>query len=360
MNTIAIPPTATQENNSPLEQNEHSPQVLPAEVLYDRSWANNTAAPIQQVEPVVGLTPQEQCRKEEDPDMTLTELLGFTPCEEHITTPLQTWDGLFVNEPSRFLSLAQEAKKLARKLKEEEEASQWSGIPIEKLLNNLFTEQLNYIQALQQIAPLHSTREHLPQDIIRILERLGKVETTPFDKPYYLAQNCMDHYYTKVIQTFVKIIKRNASNRQIVLVNMARALKYLEAYGQRQSELFTVLEKYHQVPDSLEDLKTSFHFLKEVISRNVENLQQVINVQQTYTTNMYDHVNVILSRITKLEDDIQKFTEKFTMEQDTVQIDAPDFNPDIDRPDTQWVHHNTTVVSVHELFTSPKPESIDA
>ena len=167
----------------------------------------------------------------------------------------------------------QEVKKLAKKLKEEETASQWSGIPIEKLLNDSFTEQLHYIQALQQIAPRHSTREHLPQDIIRILERLGKVETTPFDKLYYLAQNCADSYNTKVIQTFVKIIKRNASDRQITLVNTARALKYLEAYGQRQSKLFTVLEKYHQVPDGLEDLKSQFHFLKEATSRNVENLQ---------------------------------------------------------------------------------------
>ena len=65
---------------------------------------------------------------------------------------------------------------MTKKLKEEEEASQWSGIPIEKLLNQSFTEQLNYIQALQQIATLHSAREHLPQDIIRTLERLGKVE----------------------------------------------------------------------------------------------------------------------------------------------------------------------------------------
>ena len=113
---------------------------------------------------------------------------GLTLCEGHITTPLQTLDGLYVNQPSRFLSLAQEAKKLAKKLNEEEEASPWSGIPIEKILNESFTEQLNYIQALQQIAPLHSTREHLPQDIIGILERLGKVETTPFDKLYYLAK----------------------------------------------------------------------------------------------------------------------------------------------------------------------------
>ena len=87
------------------------------------------------MEPVVGLTLQEQCRKEEDPELTLIELLGLTPCEEHITTPLQTLDGLYVNQPSRFLSLVQEAKKLAKQLKEEEEDSQWSGIPVEKLLN---------------------------------------------------------------------------------------------------------------------------------------------------------------------------------------------------------------------------------
>ena len=54
---------------------------------------------------------------------------------------------------------------------------------------------------------------------------------------------------------------------------MARALKYLEAYGQRQSQLVTVLEKYHQVPDGLEDLKSQFNFLKEGTSRNVQNLQ---------------------------------------------------------------------------------------
>ena len=138
---------------------------MPAEALYDRSQSSNTVVPIQPVEPVVGLTPEEQCKKEEDLDLTLIELLGLTPCEGHITTPLQTLDGLYVNQLSRFLPLAQEAKKL----KEEEEASQWSGIPIKKLLNETFTEQLNYIQALQQITPLHSTRELLPQYVIRIL-----------------------------------------------------------------------------------------------------------------------------------------------------------------------------------------------
>ena len=57
-------------------------------------------------------------------------------------TPLQTLDGLYVNQPSQFLPLASRAKKLAQKLKEEEEASQWSGIPTEHLLNESFKEQL--------------------------------------------------------------------------------------------------------------------------------------------------------------------------------------------------------------------------
>ena len=99
-----------------------------------------------------------------------------------------------------------------------------------------------------------------------------------------------------------------------MLVNTARDLKYLEDYGQRQLQLFTVLEKYHQVPNGLEDLKSQFYFLKEATSRNVENLQQAIMVQQTYTTNLCGHVNVILSRIKKLENNIQKLTEKLTIE----------------------------------------------
>ena len=114
-------------------------------------------------------------------------------------------DGLCVNQPGRFLPLAQEAKNLARKLKEEEEPSQWSGIPIEKLLNNSFTEQLNYIKALQQITPLHSAREYLPQDTIRILKRLGKVETTPILINYITLQKTAQ---TAIIQKLYKHLSK--------------------------------------------------------------------------------------------------------------------------------------------------------
>ena len=148
--------------------------------------------------------------------------------------PLQNLDGQYVNQPSHFLPLVQEARKLAQKIKQEEVASQWSGIPVKQLLNSSFTEQLDCIQSLQQMAPLHAAKEHLSKDIITILERLGKVDNMPFDKLYYLAESCADHYYTSVIKTFIEIIKQSVTDHQIVLNNMARALKYLENFGQRQ------------------------------------------------------------------------------------------------------------------------------
>ena len=86
----------------------------------------------------------------------------------------------------------------------------------QKLLQDSFFEQLNSIQALEQLAPLHAARQHLPQDIVEILELLGKADNTPFNQLYNLVQDYADHYYTKVIKTLT------------VLVNTARTLKKLE------------------------------------------------------------------------------------------------------------------------------------
>ena len=125
-------------------------------------------------------------------------------------------------------------------------------------------------------------------------------------------------------------------------------------------QLFTLLKKYHLVPDSLENLQSQFSFLKEATSRNVENLQQAITVQQTYTVNFCTYINNILPCITKLEDIILRLEQKFTMEQDAIQINAPDFDLDMDGPNLPRAHNNTAIVSVQEQLTSPEPESSDA
>ena len=143
---------------------------------------------------------------------------------------------------------------------------------MEQLLNSSFTEQLNSIQSPQQIVPLQAVKEHLPKDIITILESLGKVNNTPFNKLYYLAENGADQYYMSVIKTFIEIIKCSVSDSQIVLVNIARALKYLEDFSMWLSQLFTVLEKYHLLPDNFENLQSQFGFLKKATLKNIENI----------------------------------------------------------------------------------------
>ena len=66
--------------------------------------------------------------------------------------------------------MAEEAKRLAEELCKESKAEQWAGISHQKLLNQSFLDQLNSLPTLEQLAPLHLAREHLPSDIIDILE----------------------------------------------------------------------------------------------------------------------------------------------------------------------------------------------
>ena len=103
--------------------------------------------------------------------------------------------------PKGFFSLAKEAKRLAEAFKKEQVTSQWAGIPHEKLLQESFVEQLNSLQILEQLVPLKAAKEHLPKDIINILELLGKADNIPFNQLNNLEEDCMDRYYTKVIQT---------------------------------------------------------------------------------------------------------------------------------------------------------------
>ena len=114
-----------------------------------------------------------------------------------------------------FLPLVEEAQQLAEEIRKEKEAEQWKGIPHEQLFNQSFLDQLNSIQALETLAPLQLEKQHLPNDIIEILERLGKADHIPFNQLYTIAENCADRYYSKVIHTFTTILKRQFADCQI-------------------------------------------------------------------------------------------------------------------------------------------------
>ena len=134
---------------------------------------------------------------------------------------------------------------------------------------------------MEQLAPLQLVKEHLPDDIVDILERLGKADNIPFNQLYYIAKNCMDHYYSKVIETFVALLKCQFADRQLVLVNTARNLKFLKDYADQQALIWDIFQRHQMIPDDIQDLcfhiddfksniEKEFAFLKEATHKNVE------------------------------------------------------------------------------------------
>ena len=182
--------------------------------------------------------------------------------------------------------------------------------------------------------PLKAAKEHLPKDVINILELLGKADNIPFNQLYCLAEDCTDRYYTKVIKTLTQLLMSSFNDRQLVLVNKARALNFLESYGNRQTKLWKVLSKYGRLHDHfhnlLTTLQTEFNLLKKAISKNIKNLHDAINLQQTYTTSLCSHVNSIYSKLAQLDRQIQTHCLYPHSQSDSVQLNAQEYDSDID------------------------------
>ena len=267
---------------------------------------------ISQVTPLLGTTPSEntQIQQRNTPE-DISDILGTRVYKRYVDTPLQTLDGIIVNQPKHFLPLAEETKRIAEEIRIEKINEQWAGIPHEELLNQSFNNQLNSIQILEQLAPLQLEKEHLPGDTIDILERLGKADNIPFNQLYYVAENCTDHYYSKVIETFVALLKQQFMDQQLLLVNTARSLKFLKDYADHQGQIWKIFQKHQTIPDDIQNLH--FHidfkngiekeltFLKEATHKNIENFQSSLSLQQMYSASLCLHVNNIYNKLAELQ-----------------------------------------------------------
>ena len=115
---------------------------------------------------------------------------------------------------------------------------------------------------------------------------------------------------------------------------MARALKFLESYGNRQTKLWKVLSKYDKLPDHFHDLQTTlqteFNLLKRATSKNIKNLHEAINLQKMYTTSLCSHINTIYTKLVLLEEQIQTHCLYPHSQTDAVQINTPEYDSDID------------------------------
>ena len=155
----------------PLMTEESTSQTVSQPLKPTEDKASDSETLIWQVTLLLGTTPREnlQLQHRNSPD-DICDVLGTHIYQGYAETPLQTLYGIVVNQPKRFLPLAEEAKRLAEEIRIEKLNEQWASIPCEQLLNQSFTDQLNSIQILEQLAPLQLAKEHLPADIIDILE----------------------------------------------------------------------------------------------------------------------------------------------------------------------------------------------
>ena len=130
-------------------------------------------------------------------------------------------------------------------------------------------------------------------------------------------------------------------DRQLLLVNTARSLKFLEDYADRQAVIWTIFQRQETIPDDIQDhhlhiddfksgIEKEFAFLKEATCKNVENFQSSLNLQQTYSTTLCSHINNIYNKLAEIH---QQFTHpnQHMNTGDVIQIEVPDFDPDIDK-----------------------------
>ena len=200
-------------------------------------------------------------------------------------------------------------------------------------MNQSFDDQLNSIQILKQLAPLQLTKDHLPGDIIDILERLGKADSIPHNQLYYIAENCADHYYSKVIETFVLLLKWQFADRQLLLINTTRSLKFLEEYTDRQALIWKIFSKCKNIPDDISNLhlhiddfkiniQKEFNLLKEATRKNIENFQTSLNLQQAYSVALGSHINNIYHKISEIQQQLPHPTQHMNTG-DVILINAP-------------------------------------
>ena len=117
-------------------------------------------------------------------------------------------------------------------------------------------------------------------------------------------------------------------------------MKFLEECTDRQALIWKIFSKHQNIPDEISNLhlhidnfkgniQKEFNFLKEATCKNIENFQASLSSQHTYSAALGSHINNIYHKISKLQQQLPHPTQHMNTG-DIIQINAPEFDPDID------------------------------
>ena len=85
---------------------------------------------VSQVTPLLGITPHENTQLQStNTPKDIEDILGTRAFQRYVDTPLQTLDGIVMNQPKHFLPLAKEAKRIVEEIRIEKINEQWAEIP---------------------------------------------------------------------------------------------------------------------------------------------------------------------------------------------------------------------------------------
>ena len=65
--------------------------------------------------------------------------------------------------------------------------------------------------------------------------------------------------------------------------------------------------------------------------KNVQNIQEAVQSQQAYTTALFGHINSLYTKLVQLDKQVQIHCLYPHPQSDVIQLNAPDYDPDIDR-----------------------------
>ena len=107
-------------------------EILTSLTRQETTIHTNTAVDtlVSQVTPLLGIMPRKSTQLQNtNTQEDVKEILGTRAFQRYVDTPIQTLDGIVVNEPKCFLPLAQEARKIAEEIRIKKINEQWAGIP---------------------------------------------------------------------------------------------------------------------------------------------------------------------------------------------------------------------------------------
>ena len=108
--------------------------------------------------------------------------------------------------------------------------------------------------------------------------------------------------------------------------------------------LHNLLDYFHELKTTLQ---TEFELLKTATSKNVQILQETVQAQQAYTTVLSGHIATLHTKVVHLDKQIQIHCVYPHQQLDALQLNALDYDPDIDR-DTNPAN------AIHLTQTKPK------